>query len=77
MFTVENDSDPMTDYFENDSIRVAPTHPLYAAVNAAWEAQEAKAIRRHEKYKERQAARRAVPLSQMYSAENINNGGLI
>ncbi|MDA9072748.1 hypothetical protein N9K75_02615 [bacterium] len=43
VFTVENDSDSMTDYFEHDRIRVAPTHPLYADVSAA----HAKAQARH------------------------------
>lgn len=31
-FTVQNESDGMTDYFEKDHIRVVPTHPLYAQV---------------------------------------------
>jgi hypothetical protein len=40
-FAVENDSDLMTDYFASDTIRVAPSHPLYPQVKAAHEAQEA------------------------------------
>jgi hypothetical protein len=40
-FTVENDSDMMTDYFEPDRIRVAPSHPLYAQVKQACEARKA------------------------------------
>jgi hypothetical protein len=36
-FTVENDSDGQTDYFENDRIRVRPDHLLYAAVKAAYD----------------------------------------
>lgn len=36
-FTVTNDSDSMTDYFEDDRIRVQPDHPLYKAVQAAME----------------------------------------
>ena len=28
-FTIENNSDAMTDYFEGDSIRLLPSHPLY------------------------------------------------
>lgn len=36
-FTVENNSETMTDYFETDKIRVLPTHPLYAEVLAALE----------------------------------------
>lgn len=31
-FAVKNDSDSMTDYFEQDSFKVVPTHPLYDAV---------------------------------------------
>ncbi len=34
-FTVENNSDSMTDYFENDSIRLLPGHPLYASAKSA------------------------------------------
>lgn len=34
-FRVKNDSDGMTDYFENSSIRVLPTHPLYNDIKAA------------------------------------------
>lgn len=41
VFKVENNTDMMTDYFENDRIRVAPDHPLYAKVKAALEAKEA------------------------------------
>lgn len=44
-FTVENNSDIMTDYFEEDRIRVEPTHPLYRDVLAAvekWKAHNAK-----------------------------------
>lgn len=44
-FVVQNDSDSMTDYFENDTIRVAPSHPLFAQVKAAHEAQNSKRIR--------------------------------
>jgi hypothetical protein len=33
--TVENDSDSMTDYFENDRIRVTPDNPFYPEVKAA------------------------------------------
>ena len=32
---VFNNSDSMTDYFENDCIRVKPDHPLYAEVAEA------------------------------------------
>jgi hypothetical protein len=41
-FTVKNDTDTQTDYFDNDKIRVQPDHPRYAEVLAAFEAQEAK-----------------------------------
>lgn len=41
LFTVENNTDTQSDYFETDKIRVLPTHPLYAEVKAA--ADEAKA----------------------------------
>lgn len=37
-FKVENDTDIMTDYFENDRIRVEPSHPLYGQVSAALQA---------------------------------------
>jgi hypothetical protein len=40
-FTVENDTDSMTDYFEHDRIRVRPNHPLYPQVKAALAAREA------------------------------------
>lgn len=33
--TVENNSDMREDYFESDSIRLMPGHPLYAAAKAA------------------------------------------
>lgn len=35
-FTVKNDSDAMTDYFESDRFYVTPDHPLYAEVLAAY-----------------------------------------
>jgi hypothetical protein len=34
-FDVQNDSDMMTDYFEQDRIRVTPEHPLYLQVKIA------------------------------------------
>jgi hypothetical protein len=40
-FVVENDSDPMTDYFDSDRIRVTPAHPLYPRVQAAQADQDA------------------------------------
>lgn len=41
-FPVENNTDTQTDYFEKDRIRVSPEHPLYAAVVAAYDAQQVK-----------------------------------
>jgi hypothetical protein len=35
-FAVENDSDIMTDYFENDSFRAFPEHPLFQEVAAGF-----------------------------------------
>ncbi|MBN7138972.1 hypothetical protein A7A76_07675 [Lysobacter enzymogenes] len=46
-FVVENNSDGMTDYFENDSIRVVPSHPLYPQVKAAMDARSARVERRN------------------------------
>lgn len=34
-FTVKNDSDSMSDYFEGDTIRVLPCHPLYKNILTA------------------------------------------
>ncbi len=34
-FTIENNSNSGEDYFEADSIRVLPSHPLYALIKAA------------------------------------------
>jgi hypothetical protein len=48
-FTVENDTDTMTDYFEKDRIRVKKDHPLYAQVLGAYDAQEARRIRMAER----------------------------
>ena len=45
-FAVENDTDTMTDYFDDDKIRVIPGHPLYKAVCAAMAAQDARRTRR-------------------------------
>ncbi len=36
-FTVENDSELISDYIVQDVIRVEPTHPLYVPVLAAYE----------------------------------------
>lgn len=51
-FTVKNDTDYQTDYFENDRIRVEPSHPLYSQVKAAYDAQEA----HYDRIQERKAA---------------------
>lgn len=48
-FAVQNDTDTQVDYFDNDSIRVIPTHPLYAAVKAAHDAQQARYSKRYAK----------------------------
>jgi len=48
-FTVQNDSDLMTDYFDSDRIKVSPDHPLYADVRAAYDAQQAHRERRVQK----------------------------
>ena len=45
-FNVQNDTDTMTDYFDSDRIRVIPSHPLYGAVKAALNAQDAHRARR-------------------------------
>lgn len=41
-FAVKNDTDSMVDYFDKDTIRVIPQHPLYAFVKAAYDAQQAR-----------------------------------
>lgn len=38
VFTIENNTDITTDYFEPNKIRVVPSHPLYAQVKKAVEA---------------------------------------
>lgn len=48
-FTVQNDSDTQTDYFEQDRIRVIPEHPLYPKVKAALDAQDAHNAKRFAK----------------------------
>ncbi|MEN6534239.1 MAG: hypothetical protein ABFD89_11295 [Bryobacteraceae bacterium] len=47
--TVTNASDPITDYFAADIIRVMPDHPLYARVAEAHAKQEAHYAKRFEK----------------------------
>jgi hypothetical protein len=41
-FSVQNDTDTQVDYFDKDRIRVIPAHPLYPAVKAAFDAQQAR-----------------------------------
>lgn len=45
-FTVENDSDPVSDYSVKDHIRVRPDHPLHGAIKAAMDARAAHAAKR-------------------------------
>jgi hypothetical protein len=62
-FAIENGTDIMTDYFERDRIRVAPTHPLYSEVKAALAKAEA-----------RNAAKRAdlqAKFSARYDLDNV------
>lgn len=56
VFTVENDSDLMTDYFEKDRIRVLPSHPMYQQVLAAFHLMQKHNEKRHAKYLQRNAA---------------------
>lgn len=46
LFTIENNSDLQSDYFDDDKVRVIPNHPLYSLVKAAFDAQEAHHQRR-------------------------------
>ena len=59
-FTVENDTDSMTDYFENDRIRVEPNYPLYAEVKKAVDAQAAHSKARQERRESLWAKKRAA-----------------
>lgn len=52
-FTVENNTEIQSDYFEQDRIRVAPTHPLYPEVLQAC---EAKKIHDQKRWAKRQPA---------------------
>lgn len=53
-FTVENDTDSMTDYFDNDFIRVMPDHPLYSQIVDAHGQQAVRRQRNYNRYLERQ-----------------------
>lgn len=57
-FAVKNDTDSQTDYFESDTFRVAPDHPLYAVVMVAFEAQQAHRAKMQAKREARYSARR-------------------
>jgi hypothetical protein len=46
-FAVQNDTDTQVDYFDNDRIRVIPSHPLYAAVRAAHDANAERNAKRY------------------------------
>lgn len=48
-FLVQDETDILTDYIVNEHIRVLPTHPLYAEVLNACEAQEAHYAKRQAK----------------------------
>lgn len=48
-FIVENGSDSQIDYFEQDRIRVIPSHPLHAQVRAAYAAYAQHEMKRHAK----------------------------
>lgn len=58
-FEVVNSSDIMTDYFENDRIRVIPDHPLYSQVSEALVKREQHWDRMMEKRKARYSEARA------------------
>lgn len=40
-FVVEDNTEYVSDYFDNEHMRVTPDHPLYGQVKAAWQAREA------------------------------------
>lgn len=60
VFTVHNATDTMSDYFADDTAYVMRTHPLYAAIHTAWEAQKAHSDKRHAKWQERYNQRHGV-----------------
>lgn len=47
--TIQNNTDTMTDYFENDKIRVTPNSEFYQQVYEAWEKQENRMKKQREK----------------------------
>jgi len=48
-FEIENNTDSQTDYFEDDKIRVTPSHHLYHAVLEAAQKQEYRNAKRYGK----------------------------
>lgn len=48
-FEIENDTVLQTDYFDNDKIRVQPSHPLYALVSEAAQKQKDRDAKRYGK----------------------------
>lgn len=46
---IKNESDSMTDYFEEDKIRVYPTNKFYSEVHKAYEKQEERMKKQKEK----------------------------
>lgn len=45
LFTVENDTDGMTDYYEDDRIRIPADHPEFPAAIQAWAKQQERAAK--------------------------------
>lgn len=54
-FSVQNDTDISTDYFQNDRIQVETVHPLYAQVKAAADDVDTKRAARHAKREQRRS----------------------
>ena len=59
-FTVENNTDSQTDYFEQDMTRVTPDHPLYPQVSAANAAQIAHRNKRYAKYEAKRTRKPSI-----------------
>lgn len=45
-FTIQNDTDPYSDYHDHDRIRICSNHPLYSLVMEAYQAQERHEVKR-------------------------------
>lgn len=56
VFDVENDSDPYTDYFDDDHTTLTPEHPLYPYARAAALKGEIRSIERYLPYCDKRAA---------------------